>query len=233
MLVLGLLLIIGAALIAVGAIFDAGEEATVEVFGVNVTTTVAGVFVAGAATMLMLLLGVLALTSAMGRARRRRAQRNDARARQRDSVNRLEEERAALRAENERLSGQLADRPHDTTGATAAGATGAAAAGATATRAGGHDNAPAHDHAAHGTGHEDRSGASRLMDRMTGRSHPPAAHDISAQDPAHPQDPTATRAAATAPGGAPQSDRVVDRNSDSADRPAPETTSSGRHRDPL
>ena len=48
MLVLGLLLILGAAVITAGAFFDAGETATVEVLGQTSTTTAAGVFVIGA-----------------------------------------------------------------------------------------------------------------------------------------------------------------------------------------
>lgn len=116
MLVLGLLLIVAAAVVAVGAIFDAGEEATVEILGQVITTTAAGVFVAGALTMLMFLVGVWALMSSMSRARRKRSERKEAKSRQRESVAQLEEERAALRAENERLSERLAG----STGATPA-----------------------------------------------------------------------------------------------------------------
>lgn len=108
MLVLGLLLIIGAALITVGAIYDAGETATVEILGQTLTTTAAGVFLAGMATMLLFLIGVWALSASMGRARRKRAERRAAKRDQRDSVERLEQERAALREENERLARQLA-----------------------------------------------------------------------------------------------------------------------------
>lgn len=125
MLVLGLLLIVAAALVAVGAIYDAGEEATVEIFGQVITTTAAGVFVAGAVTMLMFLVGVWALMSSMSRARRKRSERKDAKTRQRESVAQLEEERAELRAENERLSERLA------TSTGAASATHGAAHGAT------------------------------------------------------------------------------------------------------
>jgi len=60
MLILGLLLIIAAALVTVGAIYDAGETATVEILGQTITTTAAGVFIAGLATMLLFLLGVWA-----------------------------------------------------------------------------------------------------------------------------------------------------------------------------
>ena len=117
MLVLGLLLVLGAALITVGAIFDAGETATVEILGQVITTTAAGVFIAGLVTMLMFLIGVWAISASFGRARRKRAERKTARRDHRDSVARLEEERAALREENERLARQLSTREPATTGA--------------------------------------------------------------------------------------------------------------------
>jgi ABC-type nickel/cobalt efflux system permease component RcnA len=115
MLIIGLVLILAAALVGFGAVYDGGEAATVEVFGVSVDTTVGGVFLAGAATMLVLLLGLWLLTSSMGRARRKRAERKEIKRRHRDSVARLEEERTQLRAENERLNERLG-----TTGGTAA-----------------------------------------------------------------------------------------------------------------
>jgi hypothetical protein len=116
MLVLGLVLIVAALAIGAGAVFDGSEAASVELLGTTVDTTVAGVFFAGAATMLIFMLGVLLLVSSMGRARRRRQDRKQTKRRQRDSVQALEEERAQLRAENERLSGQLGDAraPEDT-----------------------------------------------------------------------------------------------------------------------
>jgi hypothetical protein len=116
MLVLGLVLIAVAVAVGAGAVFDGSEAASVELLGTTVDTTVAGVFFAGTATMLVFMLGVLMLVSSMGRARRKRQDRKEAKRRQRDSVRALEEERAQLRAENERLSGQLgnARAPEDT-----------------------------------------------------------------------------------------------------------------------
>ena len=110
MLVLGLLLILGAGVITAGALLDAGETATVEVLGQTLTTTAAGVFVIGALTMLVFLLGVWALMASMSRGRRKRAERKQARNRHRDSVKSLEEERETLRLENERLAEQLKGR---------------------------------------------------------------------------------------------------------------------------
>jgi hypothetical protein len=118
MLILGLLLILFSAALTVGAVYDGGEAASVELLGASVDTTVAGVFFSGAATMLLFLVGVWLLMSSMGRARRKRLERKETRKRQRDSVARLEEERTQLRAENERLQEQLHSRP--TTGRTAA-----------------------------------------------------------------------------------------------------------------
>jgi hypothetical protein len=149
MLALGLLLIIGATALTVGAVYDGGDPATVEILGQSLSTTVAGVFFTGAVTMLMFLLGVWLLTASMGRARRKRAERKQAKSRQRDSVARLEEERTALRAENERLAEELAQRRTTTTGAAGAAGAGAAAHGTTtddtthgtAT----HDMPPTHD----------------------------------------------------------------------------------------
>lgn len=110
MLVLGLLLILGAALLTVGAIFDAGESATVEILGQTISTTAAGVFVAGAVTMLMFLVGVWAVSASFGRARRKRAERKAAKREHKESVSRLEQERIALREENERLARELTER---------------------------------------------------------------------------------------------------------------------------
>lgn len=226
MLVLGLLLIIGASLITVGAIYDAGEEATVEILGQTLTTTAAGVFVAGAVTMLMFLVGVWALMSSMGRAKRKRAERKQAKARHRDSVSRLEEERTALRAENERLAEELADRRSAAGGTTAGGAAagaagGAAAAGAATHEHSDHDNA---DHANPGT-HEERGGARGLMDRMTGR-HDHGTHDTSDTTPTDSRTVHDTSAAPDADGH--RSERVIDHNTDLASR---ETTSTARHRE--
>lgn len=228
MLVLGLLLIIGASLITVGAIYDAGEEATVEILGQTLTTTAAGVFVAGAVTMLMFLVGVWALMSSMGRAKRKRAERKQAKARHRDSVSRLEEERTALRAENERLAEELADRRSaaggTTAGGAAAGAAGGAAAGGAATHEhSDHDN-PGTDHANPGT-HEERGGARGLLDRMTGR-HDHGTYDTSDTTPTDSRTVHDTSAAPDADGH--RSERVIDHNTDLASR---ETTSTARHRE--
>jgi uncharacterized protein YlxW (UPF0749 family) len=107
MLVLGLLLILGSAALGVGFVFDGNEAAKVEILDRTVTTTMAGVFFSGAATMLVFLLGVLLLQSKMGRSRRKRADRREARLKQRESVAKLEQERVKLAAENERLSKKL------------------------------------------------------------------------------------------------------------------------------
>ena len=218
MLVLGLLLVLGAAVITVGAFFDAGETATVEVLGQTLTTTAAGVFVIGALTMLMFLVGVWALMASMTRSRRKRSQRKEAKARHRDSVKSLEEERETLRLENERLAEQLKSRQGAAAGAGAAGAAGGAAtAGSTS-----HDDYST-DRTRHdrdGDGVNDRAettgttGHRSLMDRVTGR---------------HESAPAATGSGASYDSNdAHRSDRVIDQDTDLR---ANESTTSSRHRD--
>lgn len=107
MLILGLLLVIVALALTVAAVYDGGEPARVEIFGYDVSTTVAGAFFVGMATTALLLFGVWLMQASFGRARRRKAERKEAKARQRESVSKLEEERAKLRAENERLAQKL------------------------------------------------------------------------------------------------------------------------------
>ena len=135
MAIIGLLFILGAGAVTAGAIYDGGESATIEVFGLSADTTIGGVFVAGLATMLIFFLGVWLLFASMGRSRRKRMERKQARTRQKESVSQIEEERAQLRAENERLNEQLATSRGTTAAGTGAGVAGGAAAGtATADR---------------------------------------------------------------------------------------------------
>ena len=131
MAIIGLLFILGAGAVTAGAIYDGGESATIEVFGLSADTTIGGVFIAGLATMLIFFLGVWLLFSSMGRSRRKRMERKQARTRQKESVSQIEEERAQLRAENERLNEQLATDRGPTAAGTTAGAAGGAAAGTT------------------------------------------------------------------------------------------------------
>ena len=125
MLVLGLLLILGSAALGAGLVYDGSEAAKVEILGTTVDTTMAGVFFSGAATMLVFLVGVWMLQSSMGRSRRKRTARKEARLKQRESVAKLEQERVQLAAENERLAQKLetrqdtaVDGPQDTAAAT-------------------------------------------------------------------------------------------------------------------
>ena len=117
MLALGLLFILGAVAVTAGAIYDGGESASFELFGQTIGTTISGVFMAGFATMLVFILGVWMLMSAMSRGRRKRLERKETKARQRESVSQIEAERAQLRAENEQLQERLAHegRPVDET----------------------------------------------------------------------------------------------------------------------
>ena len=112
MLIIGLLLIAAALLVGSAILLDATERQTVEVFGVSVDTTDAGVFVAGAVTMLTLLIGVWITQLALARARRRRAEMKSLKRDRTESVSRLEEEKAELAAqlERERVAREAADR---------------------------------------------------------------------------------------------------------------------------
>jgi ABC-type nickel/cobalt efflux system permease component RcnA len=174
MFLIGLLFIIAAAAVTVGAVYDGSDPASVEILGRHWDTTIAGVFFVGALAMLVFLVGVWILMSSAGRARRKRAERKEARRRHRDSVERLEQERAQLRAENERLAGQLGDDTSTPSGAGrdgtgAAPAAGSHAADTTHDTGATHDTSATHDttatHPASGssepTGYE-RSGQRRV-----------------------------------------------------------------------
>jgi len=214
MLVLGLLLIVAALLVGFGAVYDGGETATVEILGQTVTTTVAGVFVAGAVAMLVLLLGVMALMASMKRGRRKRVEHKETKNRQKASVQQLEDERAALRAENERLSEKLSDSGQPPMGSTAVTAGAAGAAGTAGTTSATPDDQQ---------GHEQRSGARGLMDKVTGRTGDDHAdhadHDRTVSPPP----------GQTSQSG--QSDRVVDSSTDLTAQE--QTSTSGRHRDTI
>jgi hypothetical protein len=116
MLVIGLLLVLIALALIVGAVYDGAEPATMEAFGAELDTTVAGVFFTGVGTTLLLFLGLWMLKAATARSRKQRADRKAQRVRHRESVAKLEQERNELRAENERLA-KAATRP--SAGATA------------------------------------------------------------------------------------------------------------------
>jgi ABC-type nickel/cobalt efflux system permease component RcnA len=131
MLILGFLLILGSAALTAGLVVDGSETATVEVFGTTVDNmTTATVFIGGAATMLLFLLGVWMLKSSLGRSRRKRIERKATRSEERDSAARLEQERVELAAENQRLSAQLGDRQGTDTAADSAAPGDSEAAGA-------------------------------------------------------------------------------------------------------
>ena len=135
MLALGLLFILGAAAVTAGAIYDGGESASFELFGQTIGTTISGVFMAGFATMLVFILGIWMLMSSMSRGRRKRLQRKETKARQRESVSQIEQERAQLRAENEQLQERLAreGRPVDETAVDGAHSTDETSTGSTTT----------------------------------------------------------------------------------------------------
>jgi hypothetical protein len=168
MLALGLLFILGAAAVTAGAIYDGGESASFELFGQTIGTTISGVFMAGFATMLVFILGIWMLMSSMSRGRRKRLERKATKSRQRESVSKIEEERAQLRAENEQLQERLA-REGRPAGATTDTGTGTDAAmrpgndttGPTTTD--GNDRVV--DHTTDLTSHEDKAGSTSARHR--------------------------------------------------------------------
>lgn len=135
MIVLGLLLIVAALALGAAVIGDGTETQSLDIFGVNISTSAAGLFGAGAATMLALVLGVWLVQSALNRKRRRRQERKVVERERKESVSRLEAEKAELaerlereRAEREARTAPVSPADHDdrpvvtgTQGATEAG----------------------------------------------------------------------------------------------------------------
>lgn len=123
---LALLLIAAAAVFATAVVYDGGEPATLNLFGWSFTTTTLGVFIAGAAAMLAVVLGLLMLKSSAARARKRRVQtkslkqnlaeereareRAEAEARERDARAAKEREEFEARAAAERAARERAER---------------------------------------------------------------------------------------------------------------------------
>jgi flagellar biosynthesis/type III secretory pathway M-ring protein FliF/YscJ len=109
MIVLALLLIIGAVLVAVGVLLNATGDATLEAFGVDISTNEGGLFIAGAATMLAFLLGLWLLAKATARARRRRSEVKNLKRSRSSEVERLQAEKAELEEEVRRERTSHAD----------------------------------------------------------------------------------------------------------------------------
>lgn len=74
MVVLALLLIAAALAFGTGVLLGADRATTLDLFGVQVLASENGLFLLGAATMLVLLVGLWLLRAALRRARRRRAE---------------------------------------------------------------------------------------------------------------------------------------------------------------
>ena len=109
MLVLGFILILGAAAITAGAVLDGGESVSLSVFGLTINNiTVGGVFLAGLATTAVFFLGLWMVMGALARARRKRQDRKETTRRQEQSVSEIAAEKARLAQENERLNARLA-----------------------------------------------------------------------------------------------------------------------------
>ncbi|MDH2429569.1 hypothetical protein [Sphaerisporangium sp. TRM90804] len=113
MIVLGLLLIVlaGAGLIAVANDETGGVTASITVLDRTLQLTNLELFLAGAATAAVFLIGLMMLTGGMRRAGVRRKKAVAARAETRDRVARLEEEKRRLERKLEKESAATAETP--------------------------------------------------------------------------------------------------------------------------
>lgn len=101
MIILGLLLVLGAAGLALAAIVSnngvfAAPAGTIELFGYHVDATVGQVFITGAAAGALVLLGVLMLLRGVGRSARRRSATRRELAAQRQEVRDLQRKNDAV-----------------------------------------------------------------------------------------------------------------------------------------
>ena len=112
MIVLGLLLLLASGTVALGVVLSNTNATSVEGFGLTVSNiTLGGLFLAGAVTGLIFMLGLAMLAAGSGRKRRRRIETKHTVRDARTETEQLAEENTALRA-------QLSD-PYPTEGATA------------------------------------------------------------------------------------------------------------------
>jgi len=101
MIVLGVLLVVLAALVTIGVVASNTDEVSAEAFGVSLSNvSLGGFFLLGAATALLFALGLLLLGLGMARNRRNRVHNKRL-------VKTTRQQEAELREENERLAAQL------------------------------------------------------------------------------------------------------------------------------
>ena len=110
MVVLGLVLVVVAAVVGAEIFVSNTQQTTAEAFNVSLAdVSLGGFFLAGALTTLVLLFGISLINSGLTRGRKQRAARKEIEARQRDAERKSEEEKAAALAEAERLREELAE----------------------------------------------------------------------------------------------------------------------------
>jgi hypothetical protein len=103
MIVLGLILIVLALVVGSGVIAGATAKTSFDVFGVHISNIAESViFIAGAVTLLVLIVGLWLVTAAAGRKRRLRAERRERERGMLDEHERLTGEKAELEARLER-----------------------------------------------------------------------------------------------------------------------------------
>ena len=99
MIVLGLLLLLASGALALGVVLSNTDSTSAEAFGVTVSNiSLGGLFLAGAATGLVFMLGLALLSAGSARSRRRRVTRRQEVRGARTEAERLAEENAALRS---------------------------------------------------------------------------------------------------------------------------------------
>ncbi|HVE62968.1 MAG TPA: hypothetical protein VNB94_04110 [Mycobacteriales bacterium] len=110
MIVLGLVLVALATVAGTEIFLSNTEETTAEAFSQTLdNVSLGGFFLAGALTTLVLLFGISLINSGASRSRRRRGERKETEARQREIRENVEKERLAAVAEADRLREELAE----------------------------------------------------------------------------------------------------------------------------
>ncbi len=94
--ILAVLLIAVAVVVTVGILLEATQAAPLDVWGISLPTTASGVFLLGAATMLVFLLGLGLLIRSTKKARARRAEVKALQRERVHAVSQLEREKAEL-----------------------------------------------------------------------------------------------------------------------------------------
>ncbi len=117
MMIIGLLLVVAAVVVGTGVVIGNSESASLEIFDREITDlTGAGVFLLGAATAAVLLIGLWMIAAGLRKSRRRRLEVRQARREREEVLRQQEEDRRALETERERLAEEKARLEDERTG---------------------------------------------------------------------------------------------------------------------